>query len=118
MSRTYTVLGTWPFPVDMLRYDGSQPATPADKAAVDRLSGEFAPDQQALRVPVAVTLEMGALGRRQPCTARWESFGWQVPADGDYRLSKALAAQEAQREVLRKSALAKLTLPERQALGY
>lgn len=109
---TYEVKGYWPFPLDMLRHDGSRAATPKDQAMIDRLSGDHAPDRAAFK-DVSITLT----GPNKPNTARWESFGWQVPGDEDYRLVKEMRKRDSERAALRQQALAKLTPEEREALG-
>lgn len=115
MSLTYSVEGTWPFPLDMLRHDGSLPASAEDKVSVERLSAEFAPDRSALRLPATITLVMQEPGRRVPCAPRWESFGWRVLAVDQGR--RELPAPSGNRDALRQRALAKLTADEREALG-
>lgn len=55
-SHSYVVRGSWPFPVDMLRHDGSRPASHADRRKIKALSGEFAPDRDSIRNPVEIAL--------------------------------------------------------------
>ena len=61
---TFTVIGSGPFPFDMLRYDCCWPYSSED----------------ASRLPLEgrrkVTLASGRRG--SPTHARWESFGWKV----------------------------------------
>lgn len=65
----YVVRGHWPFPLDMLRHDGSRPASDADRTMVERLSGEYAPDRDAF-----VDVEIKLVGPSRPNSARWESW--------------------------------------------
>ena len=111
-EHTYTVVGHWPFPLDMLRHDGSRAASEADQALIDRLSGDHAPDKAAF-LDVSITLT----GPNKPNTARWESFTWSIPADLEWADTKRRMAEERQRDALRKSGAAKLTQAERDALG-
>lgn len=70
----FTVEGTGPLPLDMLRYDASYPATEHDSArAFDDHFGR----------PRAVELEHRSERRDwTPTTARWQSFGWRVVEPG------------------------------------
>ena len=113
MSKTYVVRGHWPFPLDMLRHDLSGPATPADKALIDKMSAEHPADATSF-MDVEITL----VGACAPNTERWESFGWQVPADTHYAFYKAAKKAARAREELAAKALAKLTPAEREALGF
>ena len=70
-AHRYKVEGTHPFPVDMLRYDTSYPASELDAAEITIL-----PDH---RDKVTVTLEhIDDRKIWQPTYRRWESFGWKV----------------------------------------
>jgi len=108
---TYTVRGSWPFPLDMLRHDGSAAATAEDQASIDRYAADSAPDAGVFE-PVEVTL----VGPWRPNTARWESFGWEVPSDEDWKWRKRLEAEDRREAALRESGLAKLTPEEHAAL--
>lgn len=79
MSHTYAVTGRWPFPIDMLRYDDAQAASEADALLIQRLSGEFAPDRDAIRTPTTITLttERSRFWLGYQSAKRWESFGWK-----------------------------------------
>lgn len=68
----FKVEGTWPFPVDMLRYDCCFPASQADVVRIEEMM--VAPDYGK------VTIELEAVhhSRWAPTSARWESFGWRV----------------------------------------
>lgn len=70
---TYSVRGSWPFAVDMLRYDGARGATPEDQAMIERLSAKDAPDLAAFE---PVTIKM--IGERRPTYRRWSSMLWTV----------------------------------------
>lgn len=71
---TYAVRGSWPFPDDMLRYDGARGATPEDQAMIERLSGKKeAPDLAAFE-PVTINM----IGARRPTYRRWSSQLWTV----------------------------------------
>jgi len=109
----YTVSGMWPFPLDMLRRDGSRPASPEDEQAVSDYSREHAPDRDFLHRPVEIKL----VGPNKPCTDRWESFGWSVPTDEEHAMFKAMRRRQADDEKIRAAALAKLTPDERRVLG-
>lgn len=109
----YTVRGHWPFPKDMLRHDGSRAATPEDQAVIDRQSLEYAPDRD-----VFVDVEINLVGPNKPNTARWESFGWAVPADVEHVMAKRWQTEERERRALRDQALAKLSFREREALEW
>lgn len=77
----YTVEGTWPFPLDMLRHDRACAVTAEDEAKINRLSGENAPDRQAISTKVSINLitERERKGSG-PNAARWDSFGWLMTA--------------------------------------
>lgn len=110
----YTVRGTWPFPVDMLRYDASKAAAPADQVLIDRLSLENVISLGDLRHPMSINL----VGSNKPNTARWESFGWSVPADEMHAFSKELKAEKAARDAAYATAMAKLTPAEKAAVNW
>lgn len=124
MERTYTVEGTWPFPLDMLRRDQARAATPADQVLIDRMSGETSDAGFGTGAKVAITLIMESgeptvmrpNGRFLPHATRWESFGWTVVGDPDIDFERSMKAQERDEEALRRSGLAKLTDAERRAL--
>ena len=71
---TYQVLGSWPFPTDMLRYDDAVPATDADKTTIERLSSDNAASDDDIKLKTLLTLK----GSRRPTERRWESFLWEV----------------------------------------
>jgi hypothetical protein len=109
----YTVRGHWPFPTDMLRHDGSRPATEADRLMIDRLSQDFAPDRDVFR-----DVEIKLVGPNKQNTARWESFGWQVPADKEHAWLKRVQEQDRSRRTLIAGAVTKLTPDELDALKW
>ena len=114
--QTYTVRGRWPFPLDMLRRDQSQPATGADAALVAQLSKDHPDDLSEVRSVVEVTLRMEHPNRVGPNRERWKSFQWEVVAPVD---PMDAARDEASRmRSLRESALAKLTSDEIEALRW
>lgn len=74
---TYTVCGTGRFPVDMLRYDTSYPATEAGSSEIAR-----GYDGGSLREPREIALvHMGEVKDWKPTEGRWGSFGWRVKPD-------------------------------------
>jgi hypothetical protein len=97
----------------MLRHDGAVAATDEDQALIERYSAEYAPDRDVFK-PVGINL----LSRWKPNSARWESFGWDVPGDEMHQFYKRLRQEERGREALLKSALAKLTPEEVAALDW
>lgn len=112
-SITYAVRGHWPFPTDMLRHDGSWPATDADRDLIEKLSEDHTKDRSYFE-----DVEIALRGFTKPNTARWESFGWAVPSDEEHAFYKSLRIAERKRQTLISSALAKLTREEREALGH
>lgn len=75
-TRSYTVEGRWPFPLDMLRHDDARGASQQDQDLITRLSGEFCPDDINFRQRYQVALQCPAGVR--PNAARWASFQWKV----------------------------------------
>lgn len=68
---TYTVRGNGSFPIDMLRYDSSFPASEVDSHAIER----DGITEEGREVTVAhYSNRKGWL----PTFGRWESFGWRV----------------------------------------
>jgi hypothetical protein len=76
-KREYTVEGRWPFPLDMLRSDESVPATPEDKALIDRISLDFLTPGDTVSSCYTVRL-VQSKRRRGANVERWASFGWKV----------------------------------------
>ena len=58
-------------------------------------------------------MEIRLVGPNKPNTARWESFGWAIPADWEHAYYKRSAQDERIRKDPRASALGKLTPEER-----
>lgn len=63
------------FPLDMLRYDSAEAASPEDATLIERLNA-FGSDKDDLPKRVRVTLRTAS--RFAPTVARWESFGCKV----------------------------------------
>lgn len=118
MDYHYSVKGGWPFPLDMLRRDRAVPASKEDQAVIDSLSGPHAPDRDAIRLDHVVKLVIKDAGRDRPDTARWRSFGWDVPDDKEFRQVIEQSAKVGMMESLYASAMAKLTPEEREALDW
>lgn len=114
----YSVVGRWPFPAIMLVTDQSEPATSEDAAIVESLTHEHAPDRGFMHEDHTVNLVIRGAGRLRPNTARWESFQWFVPEDLVHALTKDGKLKDAQRKALVKSALAKLSTDEVEALVW
>lgn len=113
----YAVVGSWPFPLDMLRRDNAVPASVADEALVHALSQESAPERGL--EPVTINLVIRDADRfTRPCTERWVSFGWQVPGDEEYRAMQEHRAREGRMAELYASARAKLTDEELEAVFW
>lgn len=116
MEIHYTVVGRWPFPLDMLRHDIAEPATPEDNTLIKRFCQDCSPEPERMG-KISVNLVMRDCGRFKPNTARWESFGWSIPADTEHHFYKAANAGRREDEHIRRVALAKLTPDERRVLG-
>lgn len=71
----YTVRGTGPFPVDMLRYDGSSPYSEQDS---NRVVSSLCTIEQLQYRRVIVLIKYNGYSRWTPNAAKWESFGWEV----------------------------------------
>lgn len=76
----FKVHGYWPFPTDMLRYDGCGPATVADAELIEKLSRPFKERPSASHgQPYEVTLRTTNAPRRfEPTYLRWRSFSWRA----------------------------------------
>ncbi|RWB29624.1 MAG: hypothetical protein EOQ41_16060 [Mesorhizobium sp.] len=113
----YTVTGSWPFPLDMLRYDRSRAATPEDQSKIDAPSSDYAANREAIRDEVSITLVMQQMHKfAAPATARWESFGWKVPSDAQFYASKLQENRRKEQDAIVETALKKLTPAEREAI--
>lgn len=85
---SYKVRGRWPFPVDMLRFDGSAPATEADRALMSRLSAEHCEDVSYIRDENEVTLvREGVRDLPFGSALRWQSFSWHVVSNSVHRVT-------------------------------
>lgn len=74
----FTVSGTLPFPLDMLRYDNAWPHTESDamrigEACDSRFRQARFKDDKQYRWTVTLTTHAG-----DPTIGRWRSFGWEV----------------------------------------
>lgn len=81
-DKNYTVKGRWPFPLDMLRHDGSRPVDADAHALIVLMSGDVSPEWGLEEREITLT------GPHKPNTARWESFGWTIPADREWAMIK------------------------------
>ena len=70
---TFTVAGTGPFPLDMLRHDCCYPA---DKTDSDEIEYSF--DLDAIGTKLRVTL----ISHASPTVERWNDSGWSI-IDGE-----------------------------------
>lgn len=80
-TMTFTVTGTFAFPLDMLRYDNCYPA---DQDAVGCMQSALNP-RSIKEGELRVTLRRAGAtkGEAEGITpARWESFGWRVVHTG------------------------------------
>jgi len=105
----YVVRGHWPFPLDMLRHDGSRPASEEDRAAIEALSDDHAHGRDDFQ-----DVEISLVGPSAPNTARWESFGWSVPSDACHAFLKEERARSLREKTILASALAKLDAEEKE----
>lgn len=108
----YTVKGHWPFPLDMLRYDQSEPASVSEQAKINFYSTEHAFSKTSFE-----DVEINLVGPNRPNTARWESFGWTVPTDTDYALTKQARRREAEDQQVFDAAMSKLSPREREIVA-
>jgi hypothetical protein len=71
----FTVAGTYPFPLDMLRYDACYPAHEPETAVMaDTMNEHYRGDS-----PVEITLVHLSTNKHwKPTAARWLSFQWHV----------------------------------------
>jgi hypothetical protein len=70
----FTVAGTYPFPLDMLRYDACYPAHEAEaNTMADTIAHPYD------NTPVEITLAHACTDKHwKPTAARWLSFQWHV----------------------------------------
>lgn len=74
---TFVVIGRYPFPVDMLRYDRCTPSTESDASEMRRAITEDRDERYSIQV-MSSSEQVRRMG---PTIARWESFGWKVVQD-------------------------------------
>jgi hypothetical protein len=79
-ANEFTVTGTGPVPVDMMRYDRCTPLTQEDAAFADReihcLNHSSLPEISIQMI--RFTEGNGKHHADHPATGRWNSFGWDV----------------------------------------
>ena len=68
----FTVEGTFPFPVDMLRYDRCYPA---DSESAINITYSNNHESGGLQVTLIARVESK---QWKPTEGRWQSFGWKV----------------------------------------
>lgn len=73
----FTVIGSGPFPADMLRYDECWPATENDAHAVVLETTGMRAKQSHRRVTLVT-------GKHGSPSGRWASFGWAIVLVGDH----------------------------------
>ena len=74
----YKVKGSWPFPVDLLRFDESAPATSRDQNLINRLSRDRRPHDVSPSDVFEISLVKTGDRFWKPVDARWESRKWHV----------------------------------------
>lgn len=87
-TKTYyfVVTGNYPFPLDMLRYDGCYPDRGEDAAAIGAsLDAAFLRNRRITGDPIKVRLCHCAPGHWSPTFDRWVSFGWSVDRESIIR---------------------------------
>ena len=73
----YEVRGIGEFPIDMLRYDGSYPATERDAGRIEETFEEGATmSDEPIKLKAHYEGPFGAIAK--PTASRWRSFAWQV----------------------------------------
>lgn len=105
-NHLYTVSGRWPFPEDMLRRDRSVPVSDKDRAKIDRLSGDSAPEDGGAIEEIRLVIPAANFQLR-PNHERWKSFGWEVGASHD----RPEKSDEAVSEVTHAEALKRFPMP-------
>jgi hypothetical protein len=73
----YTVTGRYPFPTDMLRYDGAHPANPQ---SVDQMQAGIVGPSTGKPFRDRPILHIRLASIRPPTEQRWNSFGWYIEA--------------------------------------
>ena len=79
----FTVEGTYPFPVDMLRYDACWPATSEDavqlaESLAFRRRKDAGTQAGILEGKRKRQVKLYTNAQNRPTVGRWESFGWKV----------------------------------------
>lgn len=78
---TYTVTGTYPFPVDMLRYDNAYPAPNSDFSVISMGRLDYREYYRKFREDNPTGLPRFSVrlaSHNEPTKDRWLSFGWSV----------------------------------------
>lgn len=73
--KSFTVVGTYLFPIDMLRYDASWPATEGDALNISRTFDSFSLRSKEKEV---YKIRLVTNNPFSPTIGRWNSFGWSV----------------------------------------
>jgi hypothetical protein len=77
-KQTFTVVGSFHFPVDMLRYDRACPNSETDSHkimdSIAELPGFHGTKEIGIIRFISHKTDM-------PTAGRWQSFGWQIKAD-------------------------------------
>lgn len=76
-AHTYTVRGTHPFPIDMLRYDASYPSSESESAQIHNCA-MYPREEFSIVLSHTCTNHRARNGCWTPTTGRWRSFGWNV----------------------------------------
>lgn len=69
-KHAYTVCGHYPFPFDMMRYDGAKPLSSKDQSLIASLAAASDHDGRVK--------EIHLICEGKPHVDRWNSFGWSV----------------------------------------
>lgn len=83
-NETYVVIGRWPFPIDMLRRDRSEPATTKDADLIAMLSSDTIVDEMTTGPHTIVLRAKDRFGRLGVAVERWKSFQWNVIEDHEH----------------------------------
>jgi hypothetical protein len=86
----FKVRGKYPFPIDMLRYDGCIPDSERDSYAITA-TFPFGAERSELEVTLRSFHEL----RNGPTQGRWRSFGWEVVEIYDERACKFIPFWQA-----------------------
>jgi hypothetical protein len=114
-----TIVGTWPFPSDMLRYADAVPASTDDEKLVDLLSLPFCDEDNVDQV-FNVQLRLSTV-LNDTVVRRFESFGWRVSQGEGLSEIHAAAAERSRLSKLESHLAAvfgKLTSDEYDALQW